>query len=139
MTTTCVGATATMLGLCEAPLAVGQACIASDDCRKDSACAPVDGGLSTACARRQPNGGSCSLDRDCQVLSRCMNGVCARLPLTGQSCLEEQACLFGPCMELVDGGATCVDKYGPGVDCTLDSECASSRCVSGKCLPACAP
>lgn len=137
--TTCVGATATTLGYCEQPLTPGAPCIASDDCRKDLACASADGGFAMTCVTRQRNGGSCVLDRDCQMLSRCIGGVCTRLPVTGQSCAQEGACLFGPCSTLADGGATCADRYGPGTRCAFDGDCASNRCLGGMCLPACAP
>lgn len=137
--TTCVGASAMLLGLCEPPITAGEPCLASDDCQRHLACAPSDGGWSLECAFRQPNRGACTLDRDCQILSRCKGGVCTRLPVTGQSCVEERACLFGPCTGVADGGAYCADRYGPGTQCQLDSDCASNRCVGNMCLPACAP
>lgn len=136
---TCVGATTTQLGACANPLLPGDACVASDDCEKHLACAPVDGGLSLACARRQPNQASCTLDRDCQLLSRCKSGVCMRLPELGQSCVEEQACVAGPCVAAEDGGFFCGEKFAAGSRCSFDGDCTSGRCLGNICLPACAP
>jgi hypothetical protein len=139
MGTICVGATTMQLGRCSAPLDAGQSCIASDDCLKHLACSGVDGGLTLACAWRQPNLAPCSVDHDCQLLSRCKGGICRRLPAVGQSCLEERACATGPCMALLDAGYVCAEKYGPGERCLADSDCASNRCVGNSCLPTCAP
>jgi hypothetical protein len=136
--TVCVGATANLLGTCEPPLEKDQACISSDDCQAQLACAPYDGGLATGCEERLTNGAACTLDRDCEIYSRCLTGQCVRLPITGQDCSNAKECLFGPCVAS-DAGMLCVDTYGPGAHCTHDDDCASDRCLSGMCLPTCAP
>jgi hypothetical protein len=129
--TICVGDTSLALGACQAPLMPGAECLSSDDCKVPLACVPSDGGF--ACAPRQPSKGKCRMDRDCQLLQFCKSGICTRLPSTGESCATERECLNGPCLALVDGGATCAEKLGAGLRCTRDDDCASGRCVSGQC------
>ncbi len=137
--TTCVGATGNTLGRCQNPLDVGDPCIASDDCKKHLACASTDGGFSLTCGPRQPARASCSVDRDCQLLAKCVGGVCQRLPGLGEACTEAKACLAGPCVATDGGAFVCAERFGAGARCTGDGECASGRCVSGMCLTGCAP
>ena len=80
----------------------------------------------------------CTENRDCQLLSICRAQTCVRLPTTSDSCAKAQSCLFGPCVA-TDAGPLCTEPFGPGVVCTRDADCSSSRCVTGKCLPSCAP
>ncbi|MBL8952203.1 MAG: hypothetical protein JNK82_15580 [Myxococcaceae bacterium] len=137
-TTTCVGAAPPALGECKPPLKVGDECIASDDCERHLACASVDGGFRLTCGERQAPSGSCSVDRDCQLLSRCVGGVCLRLPMLNEVCTDVKACLVGPCVS--DGGTSvCVEKFVAGARCSADSDCASGRCVGAICLTGCAP
>jgi hypothetical protein len=139
MGTVCVDATAMQLGHCLPPLMQDQVCISTDDCAAQLACTSADGGLGTICNTRAPNGASCTGDRDCQLYSRCLGNLCTRLPYTGQDCTATQACLFGPCVGAADGGSVCADRFGPGAMCSHDEDCASLRCLSGLCLPTCAP
>lgn len=139
--TTCVGATpGGMPGSCRAPLDGGEPCIASDDCRKHLACASPDGGFELECGFRRPTGAACTVDRDCQVLSRCIGKVCMRLPVVNESCTDERVCLTGPCSATQDGGTfVCGEKLLAGFRCTADTDCASGRCVGSMCLTGCAP
>lgn len=137
--TVCVGATTMQLGHCLPPLMESTACISTDDCQAQLACTSADGGLGMSCATRSPNGASCTVDRDCELYSRCLGNLCTRLPYTGQDCTATQACLFGPCVGSADGGSICADRFGPGAQCQHDEDCASLRCLSGLCLPTCAP
>ncbi len=136
--TVCLRATATALGECQSPLDGGSACMSSNDCQGHLACIGLDGGLALGCGPRQPDGMRCTENRDCQLLSICRQQTCVRLPTTSDSCTQAQSCLFGPCVA-TDAGATCTEPFGPGVLCTRDSDCSSSRCVTGKCLPSCTP
>lgn len=134
----CVGATATNLGSCAAPLSQGLACGGSSECLPHLACTSAsDGGR--VCGARLQAGAPCAFDRDCQVLSRCRQGACVELPATGESCDQAQECLWGPCAAQPDAGLMCVERYGPGAVCQLDADCASQKCVSGRCLASCAP
>jgi len=135
--TVCLNATATALGECQPPLDAGT-CVSSNDCQTHLACVGLDGGLALACGPRQGDGMRCSENRDCQLLSICKQQTCVRLPTTSDSCTLAQSCLFGPCVPR-DGGSICTEPFGPGVVCARDSDCSSSRCVTGKCLPSCTP
>lgn len=134
----CVGATPTSLGECQSALDAGAGCVSSNDCQGHLACIGLDGGLALGCGPRQPDGMRCAENRDCQLLSICKQLTCVRLPTTGDSCAVAGACLFGPCVS-TDGGPICSEPFGPGIGCTKDSDCSSSRCVTGKCLPSCTP
>lgn len=136
----CVGATLTTAGSCQAPLSAGAVCLRSSECRAELACgAPLDGGSVKRCRTRLPNGQACSVDRDCQLLSKCHQGVCVALPLPGAPCVETRSCLWGPCEARPDGGAVCIERAGPGYRCTLNSDCSSERCFNGQCLAGCEP
>ncbi len=135
---TCVGATANQLGRCDMPLASGQSCVSSVDCQSHLACNPSDGG--SVCGPRRPAGSSCGLDRDCMAFARCVAGTCTELPVPGPqvSCVAG-GCLWGRCEHLADGGTHCADYGGPGQSCVSDAECASNRCLSGRCVAPCNP
>lgn len=134
----CLGATSNQLGSCAPPIGEGQACLTSLDCQSHLTCTLLDGGSQHGCARRLLPGASCTSHRDCQAFSRCQNQLCTRLPLPGSPCLGK-SCLFGICEMQADGGGICADLGGPGATCLSDLECGSSRCLYGRCLPACAP
>lgn len=133
----CVGATATALGECRAPLPDDAGCVGSNDCAPHRACVARDAG--TVCTLRQSANAPCLQDRDCQLNHRCQMARCVRLPTTGESCTGPRACVFGPCLAGPDGGYFCVNPQGPGATCTLDADCASNKCIAGQCLPSCAP
>jgi hypothetical protein len=136
--TACIGATSSSLGTCGVPRVEGEPCAVSSECTAHLACRRAnDGGY--VCGARAQSGQSCAFDRDCRVLSRCRLGTCVDLPGTGESCAEAQACLWGPCATVADAGSICVERYGPGALCQGDSDCASEKCVAGRCLAACAP
>jgi hypothetical protein len=137
--TVCVGASTMQLGHCLSPLQQDQPCVSSDDCETQLACRSADGGLELSCGPRIANGGSCTVNRDCELYSICVTGLCTRLPYTGQDCTVTQQCLFGPCVNTGDAGWVCNDRFGPGVQCSRDEDCASMRCLAGSCLPTCAP
>jgi hypothetical protein len=137
--TVCVGASSSQLGSCLPPLQQDAPCISSDDCQGQLACRSADGGLALSCGPRVANGGSCTVTRDCELYSICLSDQCTRLPYTGQDCTVTQQCLFGPCVNAGDAGWICNDRFGPGVQCSHDEDCASMRCLAGLCLPTCAP
>jgi hypothetical protein len=134
----CLGASATVLGKCAAPLDAGMRCVSSNDCPSNLACVGLDGGLATGCGPRQAAGGRCAEDRDCEVLAVCRQSSCVQLPATGESCTRTMSCLFGPCVG-GDGGYVCTEPFGPGAACSKNADCSSARCVTGKCLPSCTP
>ena len=138
LATVCRAATVTQLGQCQPPLPAGDNCVSSNDCQSNLACVSLDGGLALGCGARQAAGQHCTEDRDCQLLSVCRQQTCVRLPATGDSCTNTQACLFGPCV-VADGGFVCAEPFGPGALCTKNADCSSARCVTGKCLPSCTP
>lgn len=135
----CVGASASMAGICEAPLGSGESCLSSAECEPQLACASRDGGPQKQCGLRVRQNGNCTTDRDCQALSKCHQGLCAALPLPGNSCAEVRSCLWGPCVALPDAGAACTERAGPGTSCSRDADCSSERCFNGQCLAGCAP
>lgn len=133
----CVGASATTWGVCDKPVAEFGPCVASSDCEAHLACRRAsDGGT---CAARVPDGMACSEHRDCHLFSVCVSGVCQRLPLPGETCEVSKRCLYGPCLNTPDAGAYCQSPLGPGELCSSNDDCASARCVGGKCLVACVP
>lgn len=136
--TVCLGASASALGSCVRPLVEGDGCAQSSECAPHLSCIPAgDGGR--LCGGRAQAGTACSYDRDCLVLSRCRLGTCVDLPATGESCAASQECLWGPCSLQADAGAICVERLGPGALCQVDVDCASQKCIAGRCLAACAP
>jgi hypothetical protein len=136
--TTCVGATANSIGQCLAPLDAGSPCGGSADCNDFEACVSADGGIQRYCGPRQPPGGRCTEDRECQFFTLCRQGACQSLPTRGASCAVTRQCLTGACVTL-DGGYLCVDPLSAGSSCAKDSDCASSLCTQGQCMPSCAP
>lgn len=136
--TVCLGASVTQLGSCAAPRAEGEPCAVSSECNAHLSCTQAnDGGR--VCGGRAQAGSPCSFDRDCHVLSRCKLGSCVDLPVTGGSCEDTQECLWGPCSLQGDAGAMCVERYGPGALCQSDMDCASQKCIAGRCLASCSP
>jgi hypothetical protein len=138
---TCVGtreADAGTLGLgtCEQGRAAGDACTSSWDCASPMACGPVSHG--TVCGPRLADGAPCEAGRDCQLLSDCLQGLCTRLPPAGEACAQG-TCLYGSCDFSDDAGNVCRGPGGPNTPCEQGDDCASLRCVSGRCLAACSP
>jgi hypothetical protein len=136
--TTCVGATASTLGQCEAPLDAGSPCVSSVDCSDFEACVSADGGIQRYCGARLPPGGRCTEDRECEFFTVCKQNACLALPGRGGSCAVTRACLTGACVAL-DGGYLCVDPLSAGASCVKDSDCASGLCTQGQCMPSCTP
>ncbi len=115
--------------------AEGVSCTRARECGEPFTC--LEGADGGACGPRRQDGSTCSSDRDCTVLSRCIDATCTPLPRTGEPCTPG-GCLHGTC-ELTEGEWLCKGQGGPNAACTADAECASGRCVAGACLAACSP
>ncbi len=129
------------LGVCEAGRLIHAPCTSSWDCETPMACAMTedgDGGVTGECGPRLKDGAACVETRDCSVLSACLAGQCVRLPQPGDSC-GDGVCLYGACETADDAGLVCKGPGGPNAMCSENDDCASLRCVSGRCLAACTP
>ncbi len=129
------------LGVCTQGRLIHAPCTSSWDCEAPMACAKTgdaDGGVVGRCGPRLDDGDLCEATRDCSVLSACVGGTCVRLPQPGQPC-PEGACLYGACEAGSGAGLVCKGPGGPNAACAENDDCASLRCVSGRCLAACSP
>jgi hypothetical protein len=124
-------------GVCGAPRRSGEACLIATDCQSQLTCTAADGGL--ACLPRRPNGSTCSTSRDCLALSVCTGGTCQAQPGLGERCSTTLPCLWGSCLDVADGGSTCIEPQGAGQACRSSADCASERCELAQCTAACLP
>lgn len=135
----CVGVSANSAGSCASPQAENEHCESNLDCEAHLACLAADGGLT--CQRRLMAGASCVTSDACQAGAICSNGLCAALPLPGESCAETRECRWGLCRDVAntDGGAICGPLLSAAQPCTRGEECASGSCVGNTCVARCVP
>jgi len=88
-------------------------CRSDDDCAADAHC-----DLFGACVKDMPDGGLCTMDKDC-VSGHCSNGVCCK---GGDCCLTAQVC----------------QGYSSPAQCTDVSTCTGARkeavCMANQCM-----
>ncbi len=150
--TVCLGANSSTPGLCRVPLTVGTPCNSTAECEPQLTCMQNEMNAFT-CLPRRENGEQCRADRDCQVLSNCLEGLCVRRPTLGEPCLVSVGCQVGTCQSayqvptdagVVDAGSAlasglCVDLLSAGAACRVGADCASGRCEVGYCTAPCQP
>lgn len=134
---TCLIEPGLLVGVCGAPKRADEPCQAATDCQAHLTCTATDGG--SVCGPRLDNQASCTVARDCHVLSACVSGRCVDQPTLGKDCSTTSNCLFGACVDIGDAGSRCIEPQGPGQPCRTGQDCASSRCEQGLCTAACLP
>ena len=86
-------------------------------------------------------GGSCSIDTQCPVGTKCLSSSCTMPAQPGQPCMDNLGCAGGFCLNNTCVSGVCSESMcfeGPGVGaaCTLDTDCQPSGgllCGAGKC------
>lgn len=116
----CRQTSGTVRGICVEPIAVGEACSATQDACEQGVCFPSGGGSATTCQLlplASEVGATCSSSVACNSLLQleCVGGACAAVVESG---------LGGPCS--IENYATC----GDGLYCQLDSESGAETCAA---------
>jgi hypothetical protein len=141
--------------LCHALLPEGAACDQLSVCDRNLHCAGITSGGSGTCTALPHEGEPC--DSACaEVSSQCVQGMCVRFALLGESCdaalrcssfyacgsdgvCTHQPSLGERCTELCSGdafcsGGTCVSRRAPGQECVFASDCKTFVCDGGTCV-----
>jgi hypothetical protein len=114
--------------LCKA----GDACDTNADCKSTTDAAVTKYcGADNTCHSQKPNGEACSANYQCTSNNCYKNTICEPSGFCG----EDADCGSG---KYCGTDNKCYPKKDNNADCSLDNECKSSHCISGKCLePTC--
>ncbi|HET7539617.1 MAG TPA: hypothetical protein VFK05_07090 [Polyangiaceae bacterium] len=115
-----VGATAA-LGTCRAPGPVGADCEVTADCSAGLTCSAGH------CQQPGAADAACHEDVDCQTGLVCLGNLCTPARYPGDSC-STGVCTYSRCVN-----GTCDYHAQVGEACASPSDCATSRCVAGRC------
>lgn len=120
--------------VCKQPLPAGSPCNEATACLPDHYC---DHDLGV-CQPRVGDGSACSPSSYCPIWSACIDGVCAPMPLAGESCGGGASCLQGLCesgsCSLVSDGGECFDSWECAGYCSPGGTCAPKLPEGSRCL-----
>ncbi len=121
--------------LCATAKAMGSTCTSSSECALTLSCikSPTTG--ARTCAPLKGFGEACAAGEvSCLFPFACIGGTCKHVGAASEACLGNNVCVAGACDSAT---STCVALVADGATCKLQFECASGRCVAGKCGATC--
>lgn len=128
----CLQSSPAVAGTCHRPLGRDAACF------DDTQCGPWAGlpqaCVAGACGALPGDGEPCYgfLCAGAWCDTAAIPPTCRRLPADGEACVQGALCGAG----LWCDGGTCVGARADGAPCAYPAQCASSRCLSGRCVAA---